>query len=52
MFRDVDGVKIPCRLDRREGRDGNIRGSFHNTITTGREDEMGVPWAVLAHSHR
>ena len=34
------------------GRDGNIRGSFHHTITTGREDETGVPWAVLAHSDR
>ena len=30
------------------GGGGNIRGSFHHTITTGREDEMDVPWAVLA----
>ena len=35
------------------GRKGwNIRGSFHHTITTRREDEMGVPWAVLVHSDR
>ena len=41
------------RPQQQGGRKGwNIRGSFHHTITTGREDETGVPWAVLAHSDR